>query len=133
MAEQEVIKHTKNIFTLWGKKNSIWHKIGEFILEILIIVFAITLSIYLHDRSVRKHQQHETREFLIGLKEDLTTDIAEMKEDMETFKRSNKAFRYVTSRKLHESLNLDSLKSYQNSIFNTTGLVPNSGRFEGFK
>jgi len=51
MAEQEIIEHTKRIFGIWKTKNSLLHKLSEFIAEILIIVFAITLSIYFHDRS----------------------------------------------------------------------------------
>lgn len=133
MAEQEVIKHTKKVFTVWGSKKRFWHKLGEFVLEILIIVFAITLSIYLHDRSVKKHQDHETKDFLLGLKEDLKTDIEEMNNDKVSFQKSGRSFRYITSRKLNEKLDKDSLRFYSRWIFNTTGLVPNSGRFEGFK
>jgi len=133
MAEQEVIKHTKKLFGIWETKNPIWHKIGEFIFEIFIIVFAITVSIYFHDRSVLKHQRHETKEFLLGLKQDLTTDIEEMNQDKSSFMQSEKAFHYITSRKLGEPLNADSIRKYYGFIFNTTGLVPNSGRFEGFK
>src|SRR5436190_21769102 len=77
MAEQEVIKHTKKIFTVWGSNKGFWHKLGEFLIEIIIIVFAISLSIYVHDRSELKHQRHETKEFLLGLKQDLKTDPAE--------------------------------------------------------
>lgn len=55
MAEQEVIRHTKKVFGLWKTNNPVWHKIADFILEILIIVFAITVSVYFHDRSVLKH------------------------------------------------------------------------------
>ena len=133
MAEQEVIKHTKKLFGIWETKSPIWHKIGEFIFEIFIIVFAITVSIYFHDRSVLKHQRHETKEFLIGLKQDLTTDIEEMNQDKSSFKQSEKAFYYITTRKLGEPLNADTISKYKSYIFNTTGLVPNSGRFEGFK
>jgi hypothetical protein len=133
MAEQEVIKHTKKLFGIWETKSPIWHKIGEFIFEIFIIVFAITVSIYFHDRSVLKHQRHETKEFLIGLKQDLTTDIEEMKQDKSSFMQSEKAFYYITTRKLGELLNADTIRKYNSYIFNTTGLVPNSGRFEGFK
>jgi len=133
MAEQEVIKHTKKIFGLWKTDNPTWHKISELLLEIFIIVFAITLSIYFHDRSELKHQRHETKEFLLGLKQDLTTDIEEMKQDKESFANSNKAFNYIISRKINESLNRDTIRKYYGWIFNTTGLVPNSGRFEGFK
>ena len=133
MAEQEVIKHTKKVFGIWATKNPTWHKIGEFLLEIFIIVFAITLSIYFHDRSELKHQRHETKEFLLGLKQDLKTDIEEMNQDKASFRLSQRAFKYIVGRKLNESLSADTIQKYTGWIFNTTGLVPNSGRFEGFK
>ena len=133
MAEQEVIKHTKKVFGLWKTNNPVWHKIADFIVEIFIIVFAITVSVYFHDRSVLKHQRHETKEFLLGLRQDLKTDIAEMNDDKNSFMQSQKAFTYITTRKLNESLNPDTIRYYNGWIFNTTGLVPNSGRFEGFK
>ncbi|TMI88085.1 MAG: hypothetical protein E6H08_18345 [Bacteroidetes bacterium] len=133
MAEQEVIKHTKKVFGIWKTNNPIWHKVSEFIFEIFIIVLAVTISIYFHDRSVLKHQRHEAEEFLLELKQDLTTDIEEMNQDKSSFMQSEKAFQYITSRKLGESLNADTIHNYSGYIFNTTGLVPNSGRFEGFK
>jgi hypothetical protein len=133
MAEQEVIKHTKKIFSVWSSSKGIWHKLGEFFLEIIIIVFAVSLSIYLHDNSEQKHQRHETKEFLLGLKQDLKTDITEMEEDKNSFIQSGKAFRYITGIKMNEILSRDSIKKYNRWIFNTTGLIPNSGRFEGFK
>ncbi len=133
MAEQEVIKHTKKIFGLWKTNNPIWHKISELLLEIFIIVFAITVSIYFHDQSELKHQRHETKEFLLGLKQDLEMDIEEMKQDKSSFRQSEKAFTYIKDRKLNEPLSEDTIRKYSGWIFNTTGLVPNSGRFEGFK
>src|SRR6187402_1004232 len=133
MAEQEVIKHTKKVFGIWKTNNPVWHKISEFLLEIFIIIFAITVSIFFHDRSVLKHQRHETKEFLLGLKQDLATDIVEMNQDKSSFMQSEKAFHFITSRKLEEPLNADTIDKYYGYIFNTTGLVPNSGRFEGFK
>jgi len=133
MAEQEVIKHTKKLFGIWETKNPIWHKLGEFLLEIFIIIFAITISIYFHDRSVLKHQRHETKVFLVGLRQDLTTDIEEMNQDKTSFVQSEKVFYYITGRKRGEPLNGDTIRKYNGYIFNTTGLIPNSGRFEGFK
>lgn len=133
MAEQEVMKHTKKVFGLWQTDNPFWHKFAEFIIEIFIIVFAITVSIYFHDRSELRHQRHETKEFLLGLKQDLKTDIEEMNQDKSSFTKSQRAFTYITSRKLNESLSEDTIRKYSGWIFNTTGLVPNSGRFEGFK
>jgi len=133
MAEQEVIKHTKKIFGLWTSEKGFWHKVREFIGEIIIIIFAVSVSIYFHDRSELRHQRHETREFLLGLRQDLQTDIGEMNKDKNSFHGSGKAFLYITRRKLNEALNSDSITKYRNWIFNTTGLMPNSGRFEGFK
>lgn len=133
MAEQEVIKHTKKIFGVWTTNKSIWHKIGDFLLEIFIIVFAITLSIYFHDRSELRHQRHETKEFLLGLREDLITDTAEMNADKRSYQQCGKIFGYITSRKINEPLSADTINKYDNSLSNITGLIPNSGRFEGFK
>ncbi len=133
MAEQEIIKHTKKLFGIWKTENSFLHKLAEFITEIFIIVFAITLSIYFHDRSELKHQQHETKEFLLGLREDLKTDIKEMKDDKSSYQLNGMIFNYITGRKLTGQLSADTIDKYSNWIFNITGLIPNSGRFEGFK
>jgi len=133
MAEQEVIKHTKKVFGLWKSDNRFLHKLEEFLLEIFIIVFAITLSIYFHDKSVLRHQRHEAKEFLLELRQDLETDILEMNQDKRSFEQSGMAFSYITSRKMNEPLNPDTIKKYNNWIFNITELIPNSGRFEGFK
>lgn len=134
MAEQEVVKHTKKIFTLWGnKEHGFWHKCKEFLLEIIIIVFAVTLSIWLHGKSEHKHQQGDIKQFLLGLKSDLTSDLEEMKIDRESYQAQQATFTYITSIKLNEELNADSLRKYNSWIFNTTALHPNNGRFEGFK
>ena len=133
MAEQEIITHTKRIFGIWKTKNSFLHKLSEFIGEILIIVFAISLSIYVHDRSQLRHQRHEAKEFLLGLRQDLQTDIEEMNSDKNSFQKSGMIFSYISSRKLSEQMNADTIHKYRNWILNTTGLIPNSGRFEGFK
>lgn len=134
MAEQEVIKHTKKVYSIWtSDEHSLWHKVKEFFLEIFIIVFAVSLSIWLHEWSEHNHQQKEVKSFLIGLKGDLLHDIQEMEQDRETFQKSHAAFKYLTSIKLDETLNTDSVKKYQQFFFNNTGLNPNTGRFEGFK
>lgn len=134
MAEQEVVKHTKLVYKIWNsKEHGFWHKFKEFIIEILIIVFAVSLSIWLHERSEHSHQQKEVKEFLVGLRSDLKQDIAEMENDRKSFVGSLKAFQYVTSLKPGQVLNTDSLANHSLRIFNATVLVPNNGRFEGFK
>ena len=134
MAEQEVIKHTKKIYNIWNnKKVAFWHKAKDFLLEIFIIVFAISLSIWFHDKSEHSHQQKEVKEFLLGLREDLLSDINEMQDDKESYINQGRAFRYITSIKLGQHLSMDSLNKYNNWLYNITRLQQNNGRFEGFK
>jgi hypothetical protein len=134
MAEQEVIKHTKKVFKIWGNNShSFWGKVREFILEIIIIVFAVSLSIWLHGKSENRHKQHEVKEFLLGLRQDLLSDMKEIKADRESYMSQGQAFTYISSVKPGASLDADSLRKYQGWLFNTTRLQQNDGRFEGFK
>ncbi len=132
MAEQEVAKHVKKVYKIWHRSDlGFWHKAKEFLIEVVIIVFAVTLSIWLHDRS--KHKQKEVTEFLSGLKSDLQNDLKEMSEDKAAFQKSSAAFAYISRLKYNEAISNDSLNKYTGNLFNSTGLIPNNGRFEGFK
>ncbi|MBK6825681.1 MAG: hypothetical protein IPG86_01760 [Chitinophagaceae bacterium] len=134
MAEQEVIKHVKKVFGIWQQPGAgFWLKIREFVLEIVIIVFAVTVSIALHDASEKKHLAHETKEFLLGLRLDLKNDIMEMQEDKKSYFSNKAAFTYFSNMPINTPPHPDSLKLYQTWLFSTTSLVPNNGRFEGFK
>ena len=134
MAEQEVAKHTKKIYKLWNsKEHSFWNKTKDFLIEIFIIVFSISISIWLHDKSEHSHQQKEVKEFLLGLREDLLADIHEMNDDKESYFNQDKTFNYIASVKLNQTLSVDSLDKYRNFLYNTTRLQQNNGRFEGFK
>jgi hypothetical protein len=132
--EDEVVKHTRKLYRTWFNKDlPIWHKISEFLIEILIIVFAVSISIWFHNRSEHAHEQADVKAFLLGLKSDLNDDIKEMQNDMESFRNQGKAFSYITSLKIKEAPDKDTLKKYAHYLFVNTALNPNDGRFEGFK
>jgi hypothetical protein len=134
MAEQEVVKHTEKVYKIWSKKeHSFWHKAKEFLIEILIIIFAVSVSIWFHERSEHSHQQKEVKIFLTGLRGDLVNDVNEMKVDKGSYDSSRVAFAYVRSVKINQPINIDSLKKYGQWLFNTTRLLSNSGRYQGFK
>ncbi|MBV9988040.1 MAG: hypothetical protein JO301_10190 [Chitinophagaceae bacterium] len=131
MAEQEVIKHTKKVYKIWNSdEHGFWHKFREFAIEIFIIVFAVTISIWLHSWNEHRHEQADVKEFLLGLREDLKKDTGEMKDDIGSYRKQAHIFQYITS---GANISLDTLKHYGNYILNSTYLVPNNGRFEGFK
>jgi Family of unknown function (DUF6090) len=132
--EDEVIKHTRKLYRTWfSKEHTIWHKISEFLIEIFIIVFAVTISIWFHNRSEHAHEQSEVKAFLMGLKSDLEDDMKEMANDKKSFLSQGEVFSYISSLKILEPLNKDSLRKNQKSFYVTTALSPNDGRFEGFK
>jgi hypothetical protein len=134
MAEQEVIKHTKKIYKIWNsKEHSAWQKVKEFSVEVFIIVFAVSVSIWFHNKSEHAREQTEVKHFLLGLKSDLTNDLKEMKSDRESYINQKATFTYIISVKAQESFQSDSVNKYKQFVFNTTALNPNNGRFEGFK
>jgi hypothetical protein len=132
--EHEVQTHTKKVYTVWNnpRKKSL-EKVKDIAIEIGIIVFAISLSIWFHSWSEHRHEQKDVKAFLIGLKGDLESDIKEMNEDVQSYKGSGKTFNYLISLKKEETASQDSINKYARYFNNTTGLNANAGRFEGFK
>ena len=135
MAQQEIIDHTKEALSVLGdKKKSFWHRAKEFSLEIVIIVFAVTVSIWFHDINESRHQQKEVKEFLAGLKTDLLEDITEMESDKRSYVHATRMVDYITHLKKGQPVHTDSLKHYGNNFFfSFTQLTVNSARLEGFK
>ena len=134
MAEDEIAKHSRKIYKTWfNKELTIWHKISEFLIEITIIVFAVSISIWFHNMSEHNHQQEEVKQFLTGLKADLTNDIREMANDKESYQKQSAIFTYLRYLKKNQIPNKDTINAYGNWLYNTTALNPNDGRFEGFK
>lgn len=129
--ENEIRKHIgKIVAELSNRKKSIGKRIGEIVIEMAIIVFAVSLAVYLEQRREHNREQAEVKEFLLGLRDDLQNDIAEVKSDIEGYKTQNKWFTYFVNQ---DPINKDSAKVWQWVIWNTTQLLINSGRYEGFK
>ena len=79
------------------KRHSFSEKVKEITFEILIIVFAVTLSIKLHEWSEHRHQQQEVKEFLSDLHEDLKEDIESLKATKSQLIETVKDKNYVLS------------------------------------
>jgi hypothetical protein len=133
MADQEVIKHTKKIVGLWGDKHSpFWRKLKDFIVEILIIVFAVSISIWLHNWSDHNNEQKVTRTFLLGLRDDIKADIAETKGIVETYKDFGLLYTWLSNLDPSKVPNRDSLRQALDKIRSNTFLRVHKSRFEGF-
>src|ERR1700761_2797016 len=83
--QDELTKHGLKIYkTMSDKKHNFGEKFKEILIEIGIIVFAVTLSIYVHSWSEHRHEQKEVKEFLHGLKTDLTNDLLQLKDNRDS-------------------------------------------------
>jgi len=135
MAEDEIRKHAKAAYKAWNNPHTSWkHKLKEVLLEIAIIVFAVSISIWLHNWSEHSKDRKEEKEFLIGLKKDLVSDTTEMASDRATYKALYNAYRYLREVGTgNKPTNNDSLNNYIGYFFNSTLLIPNISRFEGLK
>lgn len=129
--EHELRKHIKNIVTeTVNREKSIWKRVADIALECLIIVFAVSFAVFMERQREHKHEQQEANEFLQGLKLDLENDIAEMKNDRAAYVSMETSYSYFSKK---EKPNLDSNKKYVQYIGDVIELLPNIGRYEGFK
>lgn len=133
MAEQEVVKHSRKILSSVRKPGKWRKKIGEFLLEIFIIVFAITLSLFLERQRENAHEKHIEEEFLTSLKQDLSKDIEELTLDSISYINQQRGFNYLQGAAITKAVNDDSLNKYWIVLNTATNLIPNSSRFEGMK
>ncbi len=129
--EHEIRKHIHNVLNeVVSRKRSIWKRGGEIIIEMSIIVFAVSFAVFLERQREYHHEQKEVKEFLTGLRFDLENDIKEMQEDAVGYKTQAKWFTYFGKEK---TPNPDTVKKYGWVIWNSVHLLVNSGRYEGFK
>lgn len=134
MAEQEITKHTKKILKVSTDPHKSWkEKLVEIIIEIFIIVFAVTLSLYLHERAQKNEDHHLQDEFLQGLKEDLQSDLKELSGDSISYIRTLHAFRYYKRLAVEQNTLADSVPYYWTTLFSTADLQANDSRFQGMK
>ncbi len=132
--QEEITKHTKKIYrTMKHQKLTLGEKTKEIVIEIFIIVFAVTLSIWLHGWSEHRHQQEEVNKFLIGLKSDLKLTIESAQGAKIIYKKAERKFVFLSKLSLKHQPNADSLNTYFNEYNVSPNFQSNASRYEGFK
>jgi dsDNA-binding SOS-regulon protein len=132
--QDEILKHTKQAYKeLKNPKHTLGEKAKEIIVEIFIIVFAVSLSIWLHSWSEHRHQQEEVSVFLGNLKNDLKQDIKNIDEEKKAYEKSNTGYQKILDLTPHQ---LDSIAKFNTKInFPVYSHGPKNviGNFESFK
>src|SRR5262245_44753354 len=77
--EDEVRKHIEKIYKGAARsRHSFAERLKEIVIEIFIIMFAVTVSIWLHNWSEHRHERKVAAEFLKGLRSDLKEDVKQI-------------------------------------------------------
>ena len=134
MAEDEIIKHGKAVYeTLSNRKINWKHKLKDILIEVLIMVFAVSISIWFHNWSEELKDRKLEKEFLTGLKADLQSDLNEMKGDTTAYHVILDGSLYFRRVGAGEMLNADSLKNYNWIFFANVRKQTRTNRFEALK
>jgi hypothetical protein len=134
MAVQEIAKHTKNAIQVAGSaEHSFSHKLREVALEIFIIVFAVTLSFWLHSLGEHRHEQQQVKSFLLGLKRDIGSDIGQVREVVDAHRRFDENYRYLATLDPATPPDPKRFDAAYELIAANNFLVPQVSRYDGFK
>jgi hypothetical protein len=133
--QDEVTKHTRKIFQeVKNREHGFWEKTREIVIEILIIVFAVTLSIWLHNWSDHRAEQKQTEEFLAGLRADLTKDLAMLEVDLKTFREEKSYFKYLLDANIQNTIDtISEARVVGHFYYQQVVTHPNIARYDGFK
>lgn len=107
-------------------------RLPEILLEIGIIVFAVTLSIQLHAWHEHSLDRARERKFLSGLRQDLRQDLQELGKDSAAYVKQLRGFRYFRGLTA-QTAQPDSFRYYKQTLRSATVFLPNDSQFEGLK
>jgi hypothetical protein len=132
--EHEIIGHSKKAIKIMKSHDKPFkEKTKEILIEILIIVFAVSFAAFIERTREHYKEKAEARDFVIGLKGDIKDEISLLQgsaKDMDTLRKN---YGIITKLKSAE------IDSMQKKHFTSTFNIPNfnsrvvNGRYEGFK
>ncbi|MDE3247015.1 MAG: hypothetical protein KGO82_00055 [Bacteroidota bacterium] len=135
MAEDELIKkHAQNALDAMTHPGKKWtHKLKDILQEILIIVFAVSVSIWLHGWSEDRKDRREEKEFFAGLKQDIEADLTEMENDRAALRLVQQHCMYYGMVGKGRPFQIDSVMNYAYIFFTQAQINPRISRFEALK
>jgi hypothetical protein len=134
MSEEKIIKHSAHaVHVLRDKEKGLGTKLKEFFVEVLIIVFAVSITLLFHNWNDERHERQLEREFLTGIKADLDSAAADLKENATYFQPTVDYFINLRKQIISRQFNAAFLDSNSWAMKNTLYFTFDMGRFEAFK
>jgi len=132
--QEEITKHSNKIYKAVKKsEHTVGEKVKEIIIEICIIVFAVTLSISLHSWSEHRHQQEEVQAFLGNLKNDLKNDIESIDREVGMYQKTNADYEKILALTPSQLDSIYKSKGKVNFPIHSHGQTLTIGNYESFK
>lgn len=133
MAEEKIIKHAgKAVHIMKNKQLPWWDKLKELAEEVAIIIFAVSVTLALHNWNDERHEHKMEREFLEGISNDLKQDaqkIGDVNGLNKTADYYDKAWKQISTGKIDAAY----LDDNSGQLYTTSYLTFDNARFEGFK
>ena len=134
MADQEIKKHTKNVLAIVaGESHGFWHKAREIVLEVVVIVFAVSMSIWLHGLGEHRHEQQQVKSFLLGLKADLRRDLGNIDAIVKEYHSFDANYLYLSKLDPASAPDQKAFDAAYDLAGRNIFFVPELSRYEGFK
>ena len=134
MSEEKIIQHSKKAIEAATNKIHTWkEKLKEVALEIVIIIFAVSVTLMMHNWNDQRHERKMEKEFLIGIQEDLKKASNQLTLGIEKFKPTIAYYDIVWQQIVTKRMNLGYIDTNSHYLINKMYFQFDNGRFEGFK
>lgn len=131
----EIIKHSRKIKEKMEEKKESSERWKEILTEVLIIIFAVSLSTWFHDLGEHRSHQKEVKEFLVDLRDDLNKDLVGLKAQNKAIAELVNQFKFARglNKTVTDSLDKSKAKYPLNTGFRLFFGEENKGNYESFE
>lgn len=134
MSEEKIIQHTKKaVKTLSDKNKKIAEKIKDFLLEIFIIVIAVSITLWFHNWNDHLNERKIEKEFLIGIREDLKIAADDLDSDRIHYQHTLDYYDTIWSQISENRVDKKFVDDNSGNLTNMVGFAFDNSRFESFK
>jgi hypothetical protein len=134
MSEEKVIQHaSKAMHVIGDNKKTWWDRIKEFAYEILIIVLAVSITLWFHNWNDKKHERELEKKFLVGVRNNLENDTANLRSSIEFLKKPISYYENVLKQLNQKKIDAVYIDDNSGQLINDLYFTHDNGLFESFK
>lgn len=134
MSEEKIIQHAKKAVHAATNKESTWKKkVKEVFLEVLIIVFAVSITLAFHNWNDSAHEKKLAKAFLTGVREDLKQTAAALRKDSADYEATLNYYAVLKAQLLTGKIDAKYVDDSTYDLSNSSFFRFNNARFESFK